>query len=166
MIYSESRYTTGSLFEVPINEKTDSTRIDRTVTQTYSGKTRVPTFGSIHYTEPVLAVTLPHVTSSVPPSRGAGLKYDAGKLRYSLIPPSATKAIAEVLTFGAAKYAPNSWQTVENAEERYLDALIRHLEAYRSGERLDPESGLPHIAHLLCNAAFLSYFDSKEPHGS
>ena len=105
---------------------------------------------------------------SVPPpqSRGAGLKYDGDKLRYSLIPPSALKALAEVLTFGAVKYAPNSWQLVENAEERYLDALIRHLEAYRSGERLDPESGLPHIAHLLCNAAFLSYFDSKEPHGS
>jgi len=96
-----------------------------------------------------------------------GLKYDAGKLRYSLIPPSATKAIAEVLTFGAKKYAPNSWQTVENAEERYLDALIRHLEAYRSGESHDTESGLHHLSHLLCNAAFLHYFETqKELHES
>ena len=91
-----------------------------------------------------------------------GLKYDAGKLRYSLIPPEATHALAEVLTFGARKYAPNSWQTVPNAPERYLDALMRHLEAHRSGELYDPESNLPHIYHLLCNAAFLTYFTTKD----
>ena len=91
-----------------------------------------------------------------------GLKFDAGKLRYSLIPPEATRALAEVLSFGARKYAPNSWQTVPNAPERYLDALIRHLEAHRSGELYDPESNLPHVYHLLCNAAFLTYFTTKE----
>ena len=97
---------------------------------------------------------------------GLGLKFDKGKLRYSLIPPTATHAIAEVLTFGAEKYAPNSWQHVPNAHERYLDALMRHLEAYRAGELIDPESLLPHMSHLLCNAAFLSYFDSKDSHDS
>ena len=90
--------------------------------------------------------------------RGAGLKYDAGKLRYSLIPPEALRGLAEVLTFGAEKYEPNSWQEVENAEERYLDALIRHIEAYRSGEALDPESGLHHLKHAACNVAFLIHF--------
>ena len=91
-----------------------------------------------------------------------GLKFDAGKLRYSLIPPEATRALAEVLTFGARKYAPNSWQTIPNAPERYLDALMRHLEAHRSGELYDPESNLPHVYHLLCNAAFLAYFTTKD----
>lgn len=90
-----------------------------------------------------------------------GLKFDKGKLRYSLIPTVATKALAEVLTFGAEKYAPNSWQTVPNGEERYLDALIRHLEAYRSGEVIDPESGLSHLSHLLCNGAFLLHFEKE-----
>ena len=91
-----------------------------------------------------------------------GMKFDTGKLRYSLIPPETTTALAEVLTFGAAKYAPNNWQLVENGQERYLDALYRHLEAYRSGEYLDPESGLPHLNHVLCNAAFLQYITQKE----
>lgn len=90
------------------------------------------------------------------------LKFDAGKLRYSLIPPAATRAMAQVLTFGAIKYAPNSWQTVRNAPERYLDALMRHLEDYRAGDLIDAESGLPHIYHVLTNAAFLSYFASKD----
>ena len=92
----------------------------------------------------------------------AGLKYDDGKLQYSLIPPETLKALAEVLTFGASKYAPNSWQTVSEGERRYLDALFRHLEAYRSGEPIDPESGFPHMSHVLCNAAFLHYLTTKE----
>ena len=90
-----------------------------------------------------------------------GEKFDEGKLRYSLIPPVATKALAGVLTFGAKKYAPNSWQHVPNGKERYLDAAIRHLELYRSGEKLDPESKLPHLDHLLTNIAFLIHFEEE-----
>jgi hypothetical protein len=39
---------------------------------------------------------------------------------------------------------------------------MRHLEAHRSGELIDPESGRIHMAHILCNAAFLTYFTQKE----
>lgn len=92
---------------------------------------------------------------------GGGLKYDGGKLQYSLIPPVALRALAEVLTFGAIKYAPNSWQEVQEGERRYTDALMRHLEAYRDGETLDPESGLAHLKHLICNAAFLLHFEEQ-----
>ncbi|NCB97236.1 MAG: hypothetical protein EOM36_02600 [Bacteroidia bacterium] len=87
-----------------------------------------------------------------------GLKYDAGKLRYDLVPPAAIKAIAEILTFGANKYAPNSWQTVTDGETRYIAALMRHFEAYRAGEDFDPESGKSHLAHCLCNLTFLLHF--------
>jgi len=92
-----------------------------------------------------------------------GLKFDTGKLRYSLIPPVATRALAEILTYGAEKYAPNNWQSVSNAEERYTDALLRHLEAYRTGEKIDLESGFSHLKHAITNIAFLLYFeDAKE----
>ena len=90
-------------------------------------------------------------------ANGVSPKFDQGKLRYSLVPPILIEQIAEVLTFGAQKYAPDSWQTVENGEERYLDALMRHLEAYRKGELLDLNSGLSHLAHLGCNLAFLMH---------
>lgn len=92
---------------------------------------------------------------------GVAPKYDTGKLRYSLVPPIAIKAIAEVLTFGANKYAANSWQKVENGSERYLDALYRHLEAYRSGEKFDPESGSTHLAHAITNISFLLHFEQE-----
>ena len=91
-----------------------------------------------------------------------GLKYDDGKLQYGLIPPIATKSLAQVLTFGAAKYAPNSWQTVQDGERRYLDALYRHLEAYRTGESTDSESGLSHLAHAITNVAFLLHFEQEK----
>ena len=91
-----------------------------------------------------------------------GLKYDTGKLQFSLIPPQTTTALAEVLTFGARKYSKNNWMLVENGKERYLDALYRHLEAYRSGEYFDSESGLPHLSHALCNLSFIHYFEATE----
>ena len=94
-----------------------------------------------------------------------GLKYDGGKLRFSLIPPETTRALAQVLTFGAEKYSKDNWKLVEDGKERYLDALYRHLESHRLGEYLDPESNLPHLAHVLTNAAFLHYLHSKEPNG-
>lgn len=98
--------------------------------------------------------------ASLQPS--VGMKFDNGKLLYSLIPPETLQALAEVLTYGANKYAPNNWQLVENGETRYLDALFRHLEAFRSGETHDPESGLHHLAHVLTNVAFLHYISTKK----
>jgi len=93
-------------------------------------------------------------------------KLDKGKLQYSLIPPVALQALAKVLTYGAKKYAPNAWRSVPDAKRRYTDALYRHLEAWRSGEKLDPESKLPHIQHALANLAFLTYFDQKDTNGT
>ena len=81
-------------------------------------------------------------------------KFDGDKVRYDLVPPSAIESIAKVLTFGAKKYDPNNWKSVEDPE-RYVGALYRHLEAWRAGEVLDPESGLPHLAHASTNLAFL-----------
>jgi len=85
-------------------------------------------------------------------------KADDGKLRYGLIPPEFLKGIAEVLTMGSLKYSDNNWKNVDD-ESRYVDALYRHLEAWRSGEINDPESGLPHLAHVATNVAFLTHFD-------
>lgn len=85
-----------------------------------------------------------------------GVKDDKGKLRYDLTPWKALEGLIKVLTFGAAKYAPNGWRTVADGRTRYTAALLRHLVAHQQGELLDPESGLRHIDHILCNAAFLA----------
>lgn len=85
-------------------------------------------------------------------------KFDGNKARMELIPLGAVQEIAKVMTFGANKYADNGWKTLPRAEERYTGALLRHLTAIQSGEQVDPESGLPHISHVACNALFLTHF--------
>jgi len=90
------------------------------------------------------------------------MKFDSGKLRYELIPPSVTHALASVLTYGARKYKPNNWKKGE--VDRYVGAAMRHFEAYRAGEYYDEESGLPHLQMLLTNAAFLVELDPPKNH--
>jgi hypothetical protein len=82
-------------------------------------------------------------------------KFDGGKLRYSLLPIGCVESVVQVLEYGANKYGANNWQGLENFEDRYYDALMRHLAAYRAGEQCDHESGLPHLAHAACNVVFL-----------
>ncbi len=84
-----------------------------------------------------------------------GLKHDQDKPRYDLLPPIAIDELAKVLTFGAEKYAPNSWQNVEDGLNRYRAALLRHTFAIQRGELYDPESGLLHASHAQCCAAFI-----------
>lgn len=84
-----------------------------------------------------------------------GLKLDAGKPRFSLLPFDAVSRVVDVLEYGAAKYSVNGWTKVEHADDRYFDAALRHLVAWRGGERLDEESGLPHLAHATACLLFL-----------
>lgn len=84
-----------------------------------------------------------------------GLKYDAGKPRMGLIPARAEELVAEVLTYGAQKYSENNWRYVDDADQRYLDAAMRHLNAYRRGEVNDSETNLPHLAHTVCCLMFM-----------
>lgn len=88
-----------------------------------------------------------------------GMKYDEGKIRMELVPPQLLEIVGEVLTYGAEKYAPNSWQDVPNGLDRYLGALYRHLIAYHKGEFFDKESGLPHLAHVITNAYFILHLN-------
>lgn len=82
-------------------------------------------------------------------------KHDFGKPRMDLIPPSSMTSLAKVLTYGANKYKENSWKCVDR--ERYVGAILRHLVLYMDDPYgTDYESGLYHIEHVLCNAAFLN----------
>ncbi len=88
-------------------------------------------------------------------NENAGLKFDSDKPRYNLLPATAIDELAKILSFGAVKYAPNTWQNVDDGLERYRAALLRHTFAIQRGEHLDSESGLPHSAHAMCCAAFI-----------
>ncbi len=89
-----------------------------------------------------------------------GKKYDSGKMRLDLLPPAALLAIGSIMTYGADKYGANNWQGVEI--ERYEAALLRHLLAWKQGEKNDRESGLPHLHHMLTNAAFIVALEEEK----
>lgn len=96
-----------------------------------------------------------------PDTRRIGRKDDQEKLRYDLIPMGMLRQLAAVMTVGAQKYEPNNWQRVEHARDRYYAAAMRHIEARRQGEILDPDDNLPHMSHAIACLAFIQWFDEQ-----
>ncbi len=85
-----------------------------------------------------------------------GLKELKEKLKYSLLPLDTLEQVIRVLEYGAKKYEAQNWRYVNPRAEIYFEAMMRHAVArYYRGEHNDPESGLPHVAHMVTNAIFL-----------
>lgn len=87
-------------------------------------------------------------------TQAEGVKHDAAKARYDLVPPLSLEAVVRVLTYGAKKYAPGNWRLVPDARSRYFAAAMRHTWAWWRGEPCDPESGEHHLAHAICCLMF------------
>ncbi len=86
-------------------------------------------------------------------------KDDTGKLRWDLLPVEPLEDLVEVITYGSQKYGPNNWQAVPNGKDRYYAAAMRHIMAWRAGDKRDEESGLLHLSHAMCCLVFLSWLD-------
>jgi dATP/dGTP diphosphohydrolase len=93
---------------------------------------------------------------------GTGMKYDKGKPRMDLLDPDFLEHVAQVLTFGANKYAAHNWREGINIS-RLIGAAYRHLGAINRGEDIDPESGCSHAAHLGCCVMFLDWTLNNKP---
>ena len=83
-----------------------------------------------------------------------GIKYDSAKPKMNLLPPKAILEVAKVLTFGAEKYDAENWRKLDDLQNRYTAGALRHIFAHMDGEKLDPETGLSHMAHALCCLLF------------
>lgn len=90
------------------------------------------------------------------PKQPAGRKDDAGKTQAGILLedfPRALLAVAQVATFGANKYERGNWLKVQDAKQRYADAMLRHmLEDGVKPCSVDAESGMLHKAHAAWNA--------------
>jgi Domain of unknown function (DUF5664) len=95
-----------------------------------------------------------------------GLRFNEGKLRWDLVDLDDLETMVRVLEYGAKKYTDHNWKKggPSLTKDEILNSLQRHVNAMRRGERLDPESGLPHIAHILCNAMFQAHFERQSPY--
>ena len=84
----------------------------------------------------------------------AGVKHDAGKAPWELLPWDAVEQVVRVLQFGANKYAARNWEK-GIAYSRLFGAMQRHGKSwFQDREELDPETGLHHLAHLTCETLF------------
>lgn len=90
----------------------------------------------------------------------SGIKFDSGKPAMHLIAPEFVFALATVLGFGAEKYGDRNWE--EGMEwSRLFAAVQRHLWAWWSGETLDPESNLNHLAHAAFGLMVLVAYSAR-----
>lgn len=83
-----------------------------------------------------------------------GIKYDREKPQMHLLPPKATIEVSKVLTFGANKYDADNWKKLDDLQNRYSSAALRHIFADLDGEDLDDESTFYHLAHAICCLLF------------
>jgi len=87
-------------------------------------------------------------------------KIDEGKPRWDAIPWDAVSHVVAVRTEGLEKYRdPDNWKSVPGWRGRYFAAALRHMMAWHLGQRLDDESGLPHLAHAVINLLFMISLD-------
>lgn len=97
-------------------------------------------------------------------ARGSGARYNAGKTEFHQLPLFALDGAMRVMMYGASKYAKFNWAKGQAWSVCY-DSMMRHLSKWQRGEELDPESGLPHLDHALCNLVFLSSYRELYPEG-
>ena len=90
-----------------------------------------------------------------------GLKFDGDKPDWSLLPWKQIETIVKVMDMGKKKYSRDNWQSVEDGKNRYSAACMRHLTAYWSGEKIDPESGISHLGHAMCCLLFMMWFEDN-----
>lgn len=93
-----------------------------------------------------------------PPEKKATNPKDAigsDKLPLHLWPETATVLGCLGLLDGALKYGRANFRAIGVRASIYVDACRRHLAAWFEGEDLDPDSGLPHLAHALACLAIV-----------
>ena len=96
--------------------------------------------------------------------KGSGARYNSNKPDMSLIPLWTLEDEARVWDYGTKKYNAWNWAKGMPWSVPYACAM-RHLAAWQRGEEIDPESGQPHLAHVMCNIRMLTLYAKTYPEG-
>ncbi len=84
--------------------------------------------------------------------------------RHDLVSEAFLEQLALVCGIGAEKYDDENWRKGYPWGLSY-GALRRHLRAFWTGEDLDDESGLPHLAHAAWHCMVLWVYSTQEGYG-
>ncbi len=93
---------------------------------------------------------------------GENPKDRLGVLKVSLtkLPAVASVHAAHAMMDGAEKYGPYNWRKNKVFASIYVDAALRHLEAWYEGEENAPDSEAHHLGHAIACCGIL--LDAQE----
>ena len=119
------------------------------------------------------------------------LRYNDGKLKWSMVDMQALEPMIRVLMYGAHKYSTfqnnltleivkgidlpddydrSKYTVLTSGTDNWkiafeiknlVDSMMRHIVLMQAGEENDVESGQHHIGHILANAMFISHYINK-----
>lgn len=123
-----------------------------------SRKFMLPMFPPLHPSEEV-KVRISTV------NQGGGKKDaigDSNKPRLSLIPKRALWALGGALTYGEKHYGTHNWRQGISVSF-LLDAALRHINEFGSGENIDEKSQNHHLGNAMANLAMAIEICATKP---
>lgn len=88
---------------------------------------------------------------------GVALRYNKGKLDWTLLDFESMVPLVDVMTYGSTKYERNNWRLKCENPEQHLQSAFRHLIAIVQGQEIDEESGKRHSGHVMANMMMYNY---------
>lgn len=95
-------------------------------------------------------------------NKGTGVKLDNEKPKLAdmlFCFQEVLPELCKIYEFGTNKYGEGNWKKVENGENRFKNALIRH---FLSDKKYDDETGVLETAHVAYNALMILWFELQE----
>lgn len=159
----------GSIAIIDVHDNTADWPIEDTKGELYSKDGKYTTSGNDHPLDIVAEAVprsmdvkpltegvfhAPYVEQNTTPNDPKG-EVGATKPPLGLIPSIAMEAAAWAHKLGSEKYGTFNWRVTGVCASTYVSAIMRHLNAWRDGEDLDPESGVSHLGHVIASANIL-----------
>lgn len=110
----------------------------------------------------LMATKIQDITRTRVVNETTGGEKESTDERWDLVPMAAVGEIARVYGFGSGKYSDHNWRKGYNWGLSF-SAMEHHLRAWQEGQDLDPQSGLPHLAHAGWHCLTLLTFTREHP---
>lgn len=96
-----------------------------------------------------------------------GMKWDSGKLDWSLLPWDVIETLVLRLDVGKRKYSAWNWCKLDDAKNRYEAAFMRHWVEYKKGNRFDLDPNFDgtestHLQAAFWNLMCLVWFELRD----
>jgi hypothetical protein len=94
--------------------------------------------------------------------RGVALRFNEGKVDWTLLDFKACEPLAQAMMYGATKYTRENWKGHCKDPREHLQSAMRHLIAVIQGEEYD-ESTVRHTGHVMANMMMYNFHTHKFP---